>query len=90
MTLTLQIVVVRILGHPPIKEGPGDVVHSVLLVLDGFGHHLGIEMVVKEVVQMRLEGDRQSTPNSVPSHKQITTDHMTSGHLFHTKSLLIT
>lgn len=51
---TLEVVVVRVLCHSPIDEGPCEVVHSVLLVLDSLGHHLSIEVIMEEVIQMRL------------------------------------
>ena len=54
--LTLQVVVVGVLSHPPVEESPGEVVDSILLVLNGLGHHLRIEMIVEEVIQMGLEG----------------------------------
>ena len=54
MCLTLEVVVVWILCHSAVEEGPGEVVHGVLLVLDGLCHHLCIEVVVKEVVQVGL------------------------------------
>ena len=49
---TLQVVVVGVLGHPAVQEGPGQVVHGVLLVLDGLGDDLGVEVVVHAVVQV--------------------------------------
>lgn len=52
--LTLQVVVVGVLGHPAVEERPRQVVHSVLLVLHSFGDNLGIEVVVEAVVQMGL------------------------------------
>ena len=52
--LTLQVVVVWVLGHPAVEECPGEVVDGVLLVLDGLRHDLGIEVIVEEVVKMGL------------------------------------
>ena len=46
VSLTLQVVVVGVLSHPPVDEGPGEIVHSVLFVLNGFGYNLCIEVVV--------------------------------------------
>ena len=40
----------------PVDVCPGEVVDGVLLVLDGLGHDLGVEVVVKAVVQMGLDG----------------------------------
>ena len=51
---TLKIVEVWVLGHPTVDEGPGEVVHSILLVLNRLCHHLRIEVVVQKVIQMRL------------------------------------
>lgn len=56
--LTLQVVVVGVLGHPAVQEGPGQVVHGVLLVLDGLGDDLSVEVVVHAVVQVRLHRQR--------------------------------
>lgn len=56
--LTLQVVVIGVLGHAAVQEGPGEVVHSVLLVLDGLGDDLGIEVVMHTVVQVRLHRQR--------------------------------
>ena len=55
LTLTLKVVVVWVLSHAAIDEGPGQVVHCVLLVLDRLGNHFCIEVVVEEVVQVRLK-----------------------------------
>ena len=49
---TLQVVVVRILRHPSVQECPREIIHSVLLVFNRLGDHLGIEMVVKAVIKM--------------------------------------
>ena len=51
----LQVVVVRVLCHATVEEGPGEVVHSILLVLHRLGDYLGVEVVVEEVVQVGLE-----------------------------------
>lgn len=58
MRLTLQVVVVGVLGHTAVEECPSQVVHSVLLVLHSLGHNLGIEVVMEAVVQMRLHRQR--------------------------------
>lgn len=50
--LTLQVVVVGILRHPAVQEGPSEVIHCILLVFDGLGDDLGIEVVVHAVVQV--------------------------------------
>ena len=42
----LQVVVVGVLCHATVEEGPGEVVNGVLLVLDSLGHCLSIEVVV--------------------------------------------
>lgn len=52
--LTLQVVVIGVLCHAAVQKGPGEVVHSVLLVLNGLGDDLSIEVVMHTVVQMRL------------------------------------
>lgn len=54
---TLQVVVVRVLSHTSIHKGPGEIVHSILLILYGLSHHLSVEMVVKELVQVRLQDE---------------------------------
>ena len=57
--LTLQVVVVGVECHSPVEEGPGKVVNSILLVLNCLGHHLRIEVIVEEVIQVGLgEGRR--------------------------------
>ncbi len=53
---TLEVVVVWVLRHAAVDEGPREVVHSVLLVLNGPGHHLSVEVVVQKLVQVRLQG----------------------------------
>ena len=55
VTQTLQVVEVWVLGHAAVEEGPREVVHCILLVLHRLGHHLRVEVVVHEVVQMRLQ-----------------------------------
>src|SRR4029434_5025200 len=56
--LSMQIVVVGVLRHAPVEEGPGQVVDGVLLVLDGLGDDLCVEVVMETVVQMRLHPRR--------------------------------
>ena len=51
---SLQVIVVGVLCHPPVDEGPGQVINSVLLVLDRLGDNLSIEVIVEAVVQVRL------------------------------------
>ena len=51
----LQVVVVWVLRHAAIEEGPGEVIHRVLLVLHRLGHYLSIEVVMQEVVQVGLD-----------------------------------
>ena len=60
---TLQVVVVGVLGHPPIDEGPCEVVNCILLVLNSLGHYLCVEVVMEEVVQVRLQ------PTTEEKHK---------------------
>lgn len=52
--LALKVVVVRVLSHAPVEEGPCEVVDSILLVFDGSSHHLSTKVVVKEVVKVGL------------------------------------
>ncbi len=54
----MKVVIVWILGHASVDEGPGEIVDGILLVLDGFGDDLGVEVVVQVVVQMGLDGER--------------------------------
>lgn len=49
-----QVVVVRVLRYPSVEESPRDPVDGVLLVLDRACHHLGRQMIVQAVVQLRL------------------------------------
>lgn len=56
--LTLQVVVVGVLGHAAIQKCPCHVVYSILFVLHCLGDDLSIEMVVKTVVQVRLHRQR--------------------------------
>lgn len=58
MRLTLQVVVVGVLGHTPVQERPCQVVYSVLLVLHRLGDNLSIEVVMETVVQVRLHWQR--------------------------------
>ncbi len=61
-TRTLEVVVVGILSHSAVDEGPGEVVHCILLVLNRLGHHLCVEVVVEEVIQVGLrEGGMTSS-----------------------------
>lgn len=55
---TLQVIIVGVLSHPAVQEGPSKVVHSILLVLNGLGDNLSIEVIVHAVVQMRLNWER--------------------------------
>lgn len=57
-TLTLQVVVVGVLGHTTVEERPCEVVHGVLLVLHRLGDDLCVEVVVEAVVQVRLHRQR--------------------------------
>lgn len=52
--LTLQVVVIGVLRHAAVQEGPGEVIHSILLVLNGLRDYLSIEVVMHAVVQVRL------------------------------------
>ena len=54
----LHVVVVGVLSHSAVEEGPGEIVHGILLVLDGLGHDLGVEMIMQTVVKMALYGKR--------------------------------
>lgn len=56
--LTLQIVVVWVLGHAAVQKRPCQVVHGILFVLHCLGDNLSVEMVVKTVVQVRLDRQR--------------------------------
>lgn len=58
MGLTLQVVVVGVLGHTAVKECPCQVVDSILLVLYCLGDDLSIEMVVETMIQVRLHRQR--------------------------------
>lgn len=52
---SLKVVVIGVLGHATVQERPGQVIHSILLVLNGLCHNLRIKMVMQEVIQMRLQ-----------------------------------
>jgi len=52
----LEIVVVRVLGHAPVEEGPCEIINGVLFVLNGFGHNFSVEVIVKAVVQVTFDG----------------------------------
>lgn len=52
--LTLQVVVVGVLCHATVEEGPREVVHCILLVLNGLGDHFSIEVVVKKMIEVGL------------------------------------
>ena len=56
---TLEVVEVGVLSHSAVEEGPGEVIHRILLVLHRLGHHLCVEVVMEEVVQIRLEEERE-------------------------------
>ena len=55
---TSEVIVVRILSDASVEEGPGEEVDSVLLVGDVLGDNGGVEVVVEELVQVRLDGQR--------------------------------
>lgn len=40
VTGAMQVIVVGVLGQPPVEESPGQVVYSVLLVLYGTSYNL--------------------------------------------------
>ena len=54
----LQVVVVGVLREPAVHERPRQVVDRVLLVLDRLRDDLGAHVVVEEVVEVRLDGER--------------------------------
>lgn len=56
--LTLKIIVVGVLGHSAVQEGPGKIVYGILLVLHCLGDYLSIEVVMKTVIQMRFNWQR--------------------------------
>ena len=56
--LTLQVIVVGVLGHAAVEERPGQVVHSILLVLHCLCDDLSVEVVMQTVVQVRLHWQR--------------------------------
>ena len=55
---TLEVVVVGILSHPAVEEGPGEIVDSILLVLDGLGDDLCVKVIVQAMIQVALDGQR--------------------------------
>ena len=57
----MQVVVVGVKSHSAVEEGPGEVVNSILLVLNCLGHHFCIEVVMEEVIQVGLgeEGEKR-------------------------------
>ena len=54
VTTHLQVVVVGVLSQAPVEEGPGEVVHSILLAGDGLVHNLSHHVIMQEVVQVAL------------------------------------
>lgn len=54
----MQVVVVGVLGHTAVEEGPRQVVHGILLVLHGLCDNLCVEVVVEAVIQVRLHWQR--------------------------------
>ena len=67
---TLEIVVVGILCHASIEERPCQVVDSVLLVLDGSRHNLGVEVIMKTMIKMRLNVMQQSATGNSSCNQQ--------------------
>lgn len=67
------LVVIGVLRHAAVQEGPGEVVHSILLVLNGLGDGLGIEVVMHTVVQVRLHRQRliQELLEEIPTGKNV-------------------
>lgn len=51
----LQIVVIGVLCQTSVHESPGQVVDGILLILNGLCDDLRTHVVVKEMVQVRLD-----------------------------------
>ena len=58
---TLKIVVVGVLCHSPVEERPRQIVDSILFVLDCLCDNLRIEVIVQEMVQVRLHSHIRRT-----------------------------
>ena len=54
ITLTLQVVVVGVLRHATIEEGPSQVIYCILLVFNRLGNNFSTEVVMYEVIQVGL------------------------------------
>lgn len=54
----MEVVVVGVLQDPAEEEGPGEVIHSVLLVLHCASADLSHKMVVKRMVKVTLNRER--------------------------------
>ena len=52
----LHVVVVGVLGHSSVQECPGQIVNSILFVLNSFSHNLCIEMIMETVIKMGFYG----------------------------------
>ena len=50
MADTLKIVIIRVLGQPPVVKCPSEVVDSILLCLYRFGHYLRVQVIVQVVI----------------------------------------
>ena len=56
--LDLQVVVVGVLSQAAVEEGPGEVVHRILLVGDDFGHNFCCNVVMQGMIQVALHRER--------------------------------
>ena len=73
--LALQVVVVGVLGHATVQEGPCQVVHSILFVLNRLRHNLGTEVVMQAVVQMALKTHTYTHTHTHTRTNQYTYNH---------------
>ena len=57
-SLPRQVVVVRVLGDSSVHECPSDPIDRVLFAFNGPSDDISIQMILKAVVKLRLNGER--------------------------------
>jgi hypothetical protein len=54
---SLEAVIIGVLGHAAVKEGPGQEINGILLVSDGLGDNLGVKVIMEEEIKVRFHGE---------------------------------
>ena len=57
-SLAWQVVVIRVLCNPSVHKCPSYPINRILFALNGSSNDISIEMILKAVVKLRLDGER--------------------------------